>query len=366
MVWNWQQDNWPEFSYDAEKLIQIEQSFLLQSGQFFGAYKHISNDERQTLIIDFICDEALKTSEIEGEYLNRDSVQSSIRQQFGLSGTSPANPSERGIAEMMVNLYEEFDAVLTHDLLFKWHSMLLSGHQYIKEVGRYRTHVEPMQVVSGPVHKPKVHFEAPPSKSMKAEMNGFINWFNSTAPDGKSPMPALTRAAITHLYFVSIHPFEDGNGRIGRALSEKALAQAIRQPTLIALARTIEARKKLYYDMLEVSNKKLAITPWLEYFADTILQAQKNSEELLDFLLAKTKLFDQLRGKINHRQEKALLRMFKEGADGFQGGMSAKNYIAITNTTRATTTRDLQELVDLGALKKTGELKSTRYWLKLI
>lgn len=222
-----------------------------------------------------------------------------------------------------------------------------------------------MQVVSGPIHKPKVHFEAPPSSLMKGEMKTFIDWFKKTVPKGKEPLPALTRAGIAHFWFVCIHPFEDGNGRIGRAIAEKALSECLGQPVLIALSQTIQNNKKAYYSMLEESNKDNEITDWLLYFSRTILDAQEETQTLIDFVINKARFFDKFRVQLNERQEKVILRMFQEGPKGFTGGLSAENYITITQTSRATATRDLQDLVQKGALTKTGELKSTRYYLRL-
>jgi len=178
-------------------------------------------------------------------------------------------------------------------------------------------------------------------------------------------LPALTRAGIAHLYFVSIHPFEDGNGRIGRAISEKVIAQSIGQPSLTALAFQIEKQRNAYCDALEAANKHNEITEWLLYFAHVVLDAQKTTEDRIQFLIGKAKLYDRLRGQLNERQEKVLERVFREGPEGFQGGLSAENYVAIAKTSRATATRDLTELVECGALNKTGQLKGTRYWLRL-
>jgi Fic family protein len=222
-----------------------------------------------------------------------------------------------------------------------------------------------MRIVSGGIHNPKVHFEAPPSAKMKDEMDAFVSWFNDTAPRGRISLPALTRAGIAHLYFVSIHPFEDGNGRIGRALAEKSLAQNLGQPSLIALAYTIERSRKAYYAALERNNKDIEITDWLTFFAETILEAQRNTIKRLDFYVAKAKLYETLRGQLNERQEKAIARMFQEGIDGFKGGLSAANYISIAKSSRATATRDLQDLVAKGALTSTGELRHTRYHLNI-
>ena len=263
----------------------------------------------------------------------------------------------------MMELYRNFAAPLSHDILFSLHSSILSGRTDLENIGSYRTHLEPMQVVSGPSYKRRVHFEAPASSNMEWEMTRFIEWFNNTAPNGDTLLPALTRASIAHLYFVCIHPFEDGNGRIARAIAIKALSQAIDHPMLLALSNIIQDKKKAYYDALDQNNKTLRIDGWLSYFANTILDAQTYTESLVDFLIYKTKMMDKLRNQINTRQEKALLRMFQEGPKGFTGGLSADNYMKITDAPRATTTRDLQDLVHKGALIRIGERKATRYHL---
>jgi Fic family protein len=291
-------------------------------------------------------------------------VQSSLRRQFGLATDGRrVPPAERGIAEMVVDLYKGFADPLAHEAMFAWHNMIMTGQRGIQVIGGYRTHAAPMLVVSGQLHAPKIHFEAPPSSRVKDEMNAFVAWFNETAPNGNKPLPPLTRAGIAQLHFVSIHPFEDGNGRIGRALAEKSVAQNLGQPSLIALAYTIERGQKAYYAALERNNKQTEITDWLIYFSETILQAQSNTIERIDFYIAKARLYDRLRGQLNKRQEKVIARMFREGIDGFKVGLSAENYISIANTSRATATRDLQELVAKGALTKTGELRYTRYHL---
>lgn len=366
MKWNWQQKDWPDFSYDKAPLEELETKFLRQSGLLLGTLKHISDEDKDMLTVDLMSEEALKTSEIEGEYLNRDTLHSSIRRHFGLvTNNQKIPPAERGMADMMVDLYRGFAKPLTHKTMFAWHKMVTSGGDDLKDIGRYRTHEDPMQVVSGPVRKPKVHFEAPSSKDMPKEMEQFVKWFNQTAPDSKTHLPALTRAGIAHLYFVCIHPFEDGNGRIGRGIAEKVLSQSLGQPTLTALSHVIQNRKKRYYDMLEKNNKDNEITDWLIYFAKTILDAQAYTQQTIDFLIKKTKLYNKVRGQLNERQEKILNRIFREGIEGFKGGLSAENYIRITGASRATTSRDLRELVEKGVLIRTGERKSTRYWLNV-
>jgi len=367
MKWNWQKDGWPQFTYDRAALAEREAQLLYKAGILLGAIRHLAEGEKTRLTIDLISNEAVTTSEIEGQILSRDSVQSSMRRNFGLETDSRTIPAaEQGIAAMMTDLYRTYATPLSEKQLFGWHAMLARGRTDLKRIGAYRTHAEPMQVVSGPVGKRKVHFEAPPSKAMRQEMRPFIAWFNDTAPKGLQPLPALARAGIAHLYFVSIHPFEDGNGRIARALSEKALSQCLGQPTLIALSHAISRQIKAYYKALEDNNKNLESTDWLVYFAQTVLEAQRYTQRLIDFLIEKTKLYDRLRDQLNARQEKVLARMFREGLEGFKGGLRAENYLAITKTSRATATRDLQDLVEMEVFRRTGERKHTRYALTIL
>ena len=366
MTWNWQKKGWPQFTYDEGTVAPFEAKFLQRSGVFLGALKYLPEDDKTTLTVDLISNEALKTSEIEGEILNRDSVQSSIRRHFGLATNNRKIPlAEQGIADMMTDLYRHYGTPLSGEQLFTWHTMLARGRQDLKQIGAYRTHKEAMQVISGPIGRQTVHFEAPPSKAMHQEMKHFIAWFNDSGPEGRHPLPSLTRAGITHLFFVSIHPFEDGNGRIGRAIAEKSLSQCLEYPTLIALAQTIGSHRKAYDQALEENNRNLEITDWLHYFANTVLDAQIYTQRLIDFLIEKTRLYDRLRGKLNPRQEKVIARLFAAGLEGFKGGLSAENYITITKISRATATRDLQDLVEMGALQRTGERKHTRYTLNI-
>lgn len=362
MKWNWQQKDWPNFGYKQNQLQKLEEEFLYSSGLIFGAYKHLNSEERETLKIDLIAGEALKTSEIEGEILNRDSLQSSIRRNFGLRcDYRKIPPAEKGISDMMSDLYKNFDLTLTHELLFSWHEMITTGRRDLQNIGSYRTHNEPMQIVSGRLDDPKIHFEAPPSKIVKQQMDEFIIWFNKSSKS----LPTIIRASIVHHYFVSIHPFEDGNGRIARALAIKSLSQSTNKPILTSLSTIIQDKKKDYYDILESSNQENEITNWIEYFAKTLLESQEYTQNLIDFLIAKTKLYGLLKDSLNDRQEKVLQRIFKEGLGGFKVGLSAENYISITKATRPTATRDLNDLVEKRAFIKTGKLKGTRYHLNL-
>jgi Fic family protein len=366
MTWNWQKPDWPKFTWNQRRLDLAEQEFLRGGGIFVGAVRHLGDEERNRLTVVAMSSEAVTTSEIEGEILDRASVQSSIQRQLGLTADDrKVGPAERGVSEMMVGLYKTYSEPLSHEMLFVWHKMLMSGRKDLKDLGRYRTGTEPMQVVSGRTGSPKIHFEAPPSKKVPSEMAQFVAWFNRSAPNGAEPLPALTRAGVAHLYFESIHPFEDGNGRIGRALAEKSLAQSLSQPSLIALAATIMARRSRYYAALEAANKANEITEWLAWFAGTTIEAQRRTIALIEFLIDKTKLLDRLGGELNDRQRKALMRMFKEGPDGFKGGLSAGKYASITGASPATTTRDLVDLTEKGALIREGERRHARYRLSV-
>lgn len=344
-----------------------EQQFLLGAGVAIGTVKHLGEDEHRQLIVELMSGEAVDTSAIEGEILNRGSVQSSILRQLGLGAPEQrrATPAERGIAEMMVDLYRSAERPLSNEMLFAWHRMVTAGRKDLADIGRYRTSAEPMQIVSGRIGAAQVHFEAPPSSRVAKEMKHFIGWFNRCAPGASEALPAVTRAGIAHLYFESIHPFEDGNGRIGRAIAGKAMTQVLGQPIFTALATSILTHQKSYYEALERANKKTDLTEWLAWFADIALEAQQRSIALVEFIIAKTKMLDRLRGQINERQQKALLRMFREGPRGFEGGLSAGNYSTITGAPSATTTRDLADLVEKGALVRTGERKHARYALNL-
>lgn len=362
MLWNWESPDWPKFKYDPDRISQLERQFLLGVGSAFAYLKTIGEQEYYSFIVEILSLEGLESSKIEGEILDRESLQSSIKQHFGLNtALKREKGKESGMAELLCNVYESFDKPLTHEILWQWHSMLFKDTSRITDCGKYRTHADPMQIVSNRYDSPKVFFEAPPSAKVFDEMTAFIEWFNAT----KISESILGRAAIAHVYFECIHPFEDGNGRIGRVLIEKILSQGAGRPVLIAVSKMLEKRKKEYYSALEKCNRTLEVQHWVEFFAQVILQAHEESMNLLYFLIEKSKILSALSGQINSRQMKVLLRMFEEGPNGFKGGLSAENYITITKTTRATATRDLTDLVEKGALVKSGELRHTRYRLNL-
>jgi Fic family protein len=362
MPWNWQRPEWPNFRWESERLALAEKEFLIAGGVLAGMARHLAGEAREQLAVEAMSAEAVTTSEIEGEVLDRASVQSSIRRQLGLTtDRRRIKPAEQGVAEMMVDLYRSFAEPVSDELLFRWHRMLMAGRRDLTAVGRYRTGAAAMQIVSGAMGARKIHFEAPPSTEVPKQMAQFIAWSNRSAPEGSEPLPALAKAGVAHLYFESIHPFEDGNGRIGRALAEKSLSQSLGAPAMTALAATILARRKNYYQALESACRQIEIAAWLAWFAGTVIEAQRRTIALIEFLIGKAKLFDRLRGQINPRQEKALLRMFAEGPEGFKGGLTAGKYVAITGASPATATRDLVDLVEKGALIRIGERRYALY-----
>jgi len=361
MTWNWQLDNWPNFVWDSDKLKYAEQLFLEEAALMAGASRYLTQEESKSLAADLMSIDAVDTSAIEGEVLNRNSVHSSICKALGVSkATKRATPAEAGVAHMMAALYQTLGKQLTEASLFDWHHLVMQGRYGLDHVGGYRAFDESMQIVSGPDFAQKIHFEAPPSKQVAEEMSVFLSWFNAT-----NHMPTIVRAGLSHLWFESIHPFEDGNGRIGRAIAEKALAEGMNKPSIVILSQTLLKYRKTYYQALSKASLALEITDWLLWFATIVIEAQRNTLAHIDFIVHKSKLFERMQSQLNARQEKALLRIFQEGPEGFSGGLSAANYMQITKATSATTTRDLGSLVQKGALCKTGIRKSTRYFMNI-
>ena len=365
--YNWQQKDWPNFTYSLPAVEDDLFLFAEKTGHITGVLKALPEETQMEAIIDIMVAEAIKTSEIEGEYLSRKDVMSSIRNNLGLNKKPDQvkDKKAKGIGELMIDVRNTFKEILTKEKLFSWHTMLLGGSGDIT-VGAWRSHEEPMQVISGAMGKQKVHYEAPPSARVPEEMEQFIAWFNETGPGGKNEIKkASIRSAIAHLYFETIHPFEDGNGRIGRAIAEKALSQGIGRPVLLSLSRTIEKNKKAYYDALEKAQGSNEISSWVLYFVKTTLDAQIEAEEQIDFTLKKTKFFDRFKDQLNDRQLTVIKRMLEEGPKGFEGGMNAGKYVSITKTSKATATRDLQDLMEKNAFIVIGAGRSTRYQVNL-
>lgn len=367
MMYNWQQPGWPQFNYDQQSIDDILFAFAEETGHLAGLLKAVPENIQSEAIINMMVSEAIKTSEIEGEYFSREDVVSSIRNNLGLN-EKPVNIRDKkaqGAGELMVVVRNTFMDPLTEESLFSWHRILLAQPSGIN-VGVWRTHTKPMQVISGSIGKETIHFEAPPSAKVPAEMQQFISWFNDTAPGGNNEIKkAPVRSAIAHLYFESIHPFEDGNGRIGRALAEKAISQTIGRPVLISLSQIIEADKKSYYLALKKAQVTNDITAWMNFFINIIFDAHLHAKSLIEFIINRAKFFDRFKDQLNERQLKVIRKMLDAGPNGFEGGMTANKYISITKTSKATATRDLQNLTDLKVLLNKGGGRNTHYLLNM-
>ena len=366
MAYNWEQPDWPNFRYD---LSGIQDALLLlaeRTGHASGLLQGLTPDAQVEATVMIMVTEALKTSAIEGELLSRKDVMSSIRKNLGLETGAPSGDKRaQGAAALMLAVRNTSEMPLSENLLFAWHRTVMAGHRHVA-TGQWRTDAEPMQVVSGAYGHEKVHFEAPPSSRVPSEMQRFTRWFNETAPGGGNDIQkAAVRSAIVHLYFESIHPFEDGNGRIGRALSEKALSQGFGRAALLSLSSAIEAKRRDYYDALKEAQESNEITPWVTWFVRMTVEAQAQAEAQIDFTLKKARLFDRHRNELNERQLHILTRMLEEGPSGFEGGMSAKKYMSITGASKATATRDLQDLTTKGIFEPIGGGRSTGYKINL-
>jgi Fic family protein len=361
-VYNWQQDDWRQFEYDPNLFQDLDLRLMELSGQSFGFLNALPQSNQDESIITILVKEAIKTSAIEGELISRVDVISSIKKNLGFPTPSLTIKDKRseGIAELLVKSRETFDLELSEAMLSDWHKLLMRGN-YSIEVGQWRTHAEPMQIVSGAMGKEKVHFEAPPSSQVETEMKTFIEWFNQSRQTIKSP---IIRSSIAHLYFESIHPFEDGNGRIGRIIAEKSLAQSFKRPILMSLSTAIEANKNEYYKSLQKAQRSNQINDWISYFGATIIKAQEDFIKDIDFYLRKARFFDINKHLLNERQQKVLKRMLEEGED-FYGGLNARKYQAIAKTSKATATRDLQDLIQKELIYSKSSGRGTNYQIKL-
>jgi len=365
MNYNWQQPDWKNFSYSLTNMEENLFVFTEQAGQLKGLLKAMPVISQQETIIEILVSEAIKTSEIENEYLSREDVTSSIKNNLGFYKLEKPvkDVLARGVSKLMTEVRNTYSHPMTEESLKNWHRYLFTQKTHLT-VGEWRSHNEPMQVISGTIGREIIHFEAPPSSDVPKNMKAFIQWFNKTAPEGQQPIKyAPVRAAIAHLYFETIHPFEDGNGRIGRAIADKALSQTLGFSLLLSLSEVIESNRKAYYDALKNAQKNNEITNWILYFLNVIIDAQQKAELVIEFTLKKATFFDLYKDKLNERQLKCINRMFKEGATGFEGGMTAKKYMRICRTSKATATRDLKKLEETNAFKVYGGGRNTHYKL---
>jgi len=366
MHYNWQHKNWPKFTYDTSKIEDIVLEFALETGEVKGMVDGLAKEYQQETILQFMINEAIKTSEIEGEYHSREDVKSSIKKRLGIHSVldNIRDVTAKGIAELMVEVRENYATLLSEELIKNWHGILFSNTRFIKS-GVYRIGIEPMVIISGRHGKEIIHYEAPPSNKIPDEMEQFVNWYNSYVINSNNIKESLIKTAIAHLHFESIHPFEDGNGRIGRAIADKCLSESLNRSIILSISTSIENDKPAYYSALKKAQKTLEITEWIYYFSKTILNAQKQAKTTIRFTLEKIKFLDRLKTQLNERQFKVITKMLEYGKEGFKGGMTAKKYMSITKTSKATATRDLQDLVEKQGLFLKGAGRGVHYELDL-
>ncbi len=313
MTWNWQLPDWPDFPWDQARLAPAEQQFLIGGGVLLGTVKHTGEEERNQLTVEAMSTEAVTTSEIEGEILDRASVQSSIQKQLGLAADNRrVAPKEQGMAEIVVDLYRTFSAPLSEEMIFGWHRMLMSGRRDIKDVGRYRSSDEAMQVVSGAIGAPKIHFEAPPSAEVPREMAAFIDWFKRTAPGETRPLPALTREG-PHICISR----RSIRLRTATAESDRPLPKNPWPRVLVSRHSSCLLPRYLRGEQRAIMRwnrraKRMKLPTGLRGSLESRLKRGRRTLALIEFLIEKAKLFDRLKGQLNERQQKALLRMSRK------------------------------------------------------
>ncbi len=361
----WQQSDWPHWAYDPKRLASLLARVHRAQGYLLGRMHDLGLDLHDQATLRVLTEDVLKTSEIEGEKLNHDSVRSSIARRLGIDigALAPADRQVDGLVDMVLDATQRHDTPLTIERLFGWHAaMFPTGYSGLNKirVGQWRDDAQgPMQVVSGPLHRQKVHNEAPPAYALDAEMTDFLNWFNGDQEED----PAV-RAGLAHLWFVTVHPFEDGNGRIARAVGDLALARADKSAQrYYSLSAQIQRERKDYYYHLEAAQKgDLDATAWLEWFLACLLRAIQGAEETLAQVLAKARFWQSWAGTpLNDRQSKLLNKLL----DGFEGKLTSSKWAVIARCSQDTALRDITELLERGVLKKSeASGRSTSYELK--
>src|SRR5665213_728213 len=368
----WQHPDWPELRHHAEAWARPLAAARLEQGRALGRLQEIGLAETVSVERQFWTDEAIATAGIEGEKLDLETVRSSVMRRLGEQGAGQrASRNVDGLLDVMQDALRSHRDDLDDDRLHRWQSALFpggtSGLRSIA-VGRYREHDEPMQIVSGAIGREKIHYEAPPSATVPKEMGRFLDRWNETRFQLKDGVDGIIRAAVVHLWFETIHPFEDGNGRIGRALVDMARAQdAQSSRRYCSLSRQLLANRNAYYDALNAAQRgSLDVTSWVVFFIEQFRSACVASQEIVQAASEKMRFWAQHGGvELNGRQRKALQRMLDAGRDGYEGGMSADKYRRLTGVSKATATRDLALMLGAGLLVSTGQLKSTRYWLDI-
>lgn len=366
MNFNWQLSDWPSFKHDTTLL----QSSLSQYSEKLGAVRSLlsmfDSDVLEDKSIVQLTNEAVDTSAIEGVSLNREAILSSVCRRLGRKAPHPkANDAAAdGFAALILDVRNGYASKLTKSMLLRWHTLLFSGRPTLVSAGKFRTHKESMMVLGGGIEGKDIRFVAPPSSRVEHEMTQFVKWFNASQADVDSGvMHPAVRIAAAHLYFESIHPFEDGNGRIGRMIVCKAIAQNLGMPVLPPVSVAIRKARTEYYDAIRAASRTNEITDWCRFFTGILTTAMDEMAQELVFLVKKIQFFSAHASHLNARQTQVLERMSAEGHPGFAGGMNAAKYMKIAKTSKATATRDLAELTQIGALVKTGAGPGIRYHL---
>lgn len=349
MKYIWQYDRWPHFTWKSDSLLPLISRARLGQGKLISRISGLGLGLNREAQAEVLIEETVKTSAIEGERLNRESVRSSVARRLGLSHVGLPAPSRAvdGLVEVLLEATQNYNKPLTATRLKRWQGALFptgySGLSRIR-VGKWRGN-HPMRVVSGAVGHEQIHFEAPPGERVDKEMKAFLSWWSST----KNKEDGLLRAGLAHFYFVTIHPFEDGNGRIARALTDMALAQdeklAIRY---YSLSSQIMEERNDYYEILESSQKGHGdLTEWLKWFFECHIRAVDGSTKLVGDVLAKGTFWQEHdKALINGRQRKVVNRLLDAGKEGFEGGLTTRKYVSMTKTSRATAFREISDLVE--------------------
>jgi len=357
--------DWPNLRWSDEQLAQPLAAVRHRQGRLIGHMEALGFPLREEAVLQALTEDVIKSSEIEGEVLDREQVRSSIARRLGMDigGLVEADRNVEGVVEMMLDATQNYAQPLTAERLFGWHAALFptgrSGMSRIT-VGAWRTaEAGPMQVVSGPIGRERVHYEAPASERLDTDMSRFLDWFETATPD-----PVL-KAGIAHLWFVTIHPFDDGNGRIARAIADLALARAEgTAQRFYSMSAQIRTERKAYYDMLERAQKgDIDITPWLLWFIGCLDRAFDGAEIILASVMRKARFWEYVAGQpLNERQRKVINRLL----DGFEGKLTNAKWAALTKASSDTALRDINDLMQRGILvKDPAGGRSTSYSLVL-
>ncbi|HEX8541019.1 MAG TPA: Fic family protein [Pseudomonas sp.] len=372
--WIWQQPDWPNFDWQGDRLAGLLRACSQAQGQLLGMLGAVGTDASAQTELDALLQNIITSSAIEGEQLNVGSVRSSLAKRLGLADGQKVSPRSEGLAELMLDATQQHQTKLTLERVLHWHTLLFPAQETLLsqriQAGALRGD-EPMQVVSGRIDRPTVHFEAPPREGLEAQLDAFFDWFNRSQSDAS--LDPLLRAGLAHFWFVILHPFDDGNGRLTRAITDLALAQAENQAIrFYAMSASILAARPDYYRILEFSQKDgLDVTPWLEWFLQTLLDSLQLATQRIDRVLAKARFWQQHRAKELSPEQVKVLNRLLDGSllgdkPGFEGGISAAQYQAVAKVSKATATRHLADLLDKGCLQKLpGGGRSTRYQISL-